>query len=184
MLALNQRMELRTNAPGIALPADTGLAEVMLGYLGDAGTIAEYELCSYEDVSGRDRCRVIAYSPMNFSIDQLAKECMSWSKSPHSDNIKQRVFFVMLENEDEALRTEINFIGAQSFEELEELNRRARFLVSINPYCLQAYLAEQARGVMADHRVTAGISWIDHRRSHAGTFAFSRRPQSRIGHRE
>ena len=29
--------------------------------------------------------------------------------------------------------------------------------MSINPYCLQAYLAEQARGVMADHRVTAGI---------------------------
>jgi hypothetical protein len=44
------------------LDADTALAEVMLGYLEDAGFSAEYELCPHEDDGGRQQCRIIGFS--------------------------------------------------------------------------------------------------------------------------
>ncbi|MGC1301959.1 MAG: AIPR family protein [Caulobacteraceae bacterium] len=45
-----------------ALQQDTALAEVILGDLEEAGAIAEHELCPYEDTTGRNRCRVVAYA--------------------------------------------------------------------------------------------------------------------------
>ncbi|HWW05884.1 AIPR family protein [Collimonas sp.] len=46
----------------IPLAAEVALLEVMLGYLEEAGTFAEHEICPYEDLTGRNRCRVIAYA--------------------------------------------------------------------------------------------------------------------------
>jgi len=46
-----------TNMEGAA-----ALAEVMLGYLEEAGAVTEHELCPCEDVTGRNRCRIIGYS--------------------------------------------------------------------------------------------------------------------------
>ncbi|MEJ1979014.1 MAG: hypothetical protein WDN49_25735 [Acetobacteraceae bacterium] len=45
-----------------ALDHAAALAEVMIGYLEEAGAVTEHELCPYEDVSGRNRCRVIGYA--------------------------------------------------------------------------------------------------------------------------
>lgn len=44
------------------LAADAALAEVMLGYLEEAGVIQEHELCPHEDSTGRNRCRIIGYA--------------------------------------------------------------------------------------------------------------------------
>jgi hypothetical protein len=44
------------------LPSDTALAEIMLGYLEEAGLVAEHELCPFEDTTGRGRCRIIGYA--------------------------------------------------------------------------------------------------------------------------
>src|SRR5688572_32667315 len=44
------------------LAAETALADVMLGYLEEAGLITEHELCPFEDTTGRNRCRVIGYA--------------------------------------------------------------------------------------------------------------------------
>jgi hypothetical protein len=49
-------------APGTSLISDTALAEIMLGYLEEAGLVSEHDLCPYEDTEGRNRCRVIAYA--------------------------------------------------------------------------------------------------------------------------
>jgi hypothetical protein len=38
------------------------LAETMIGYLEEAGAVAEHELCPHVDVTGRNRCRVLGYS--------------------------------------------------------------------------------------------------------------------------
>src|SRR5262249_19599957 len=35
---------------------------VMLGYLEEAGLVAEHDLCPYEDVTGRNRSRIIGYA--------------------------------------------------------------------------------------------------------------------------
>ena len=34
----------------------------MIGYLEEAGAVAEHELCPHQDATGRDRCRIIGYS--------------------------------------------------------------------------------------------------------------------------
>lgn len=44
-----------------SLASDTALADVVLGYMEEAGLVTEHELCPYEDTSGRNRCRVIGY---------------------------------------------------------------------------------------------------------------------------
>ncbi|KAA2213194.1 AIPR family protein [Teichococcus oryzae] len=48
--------------PGTPLAEHVALAEVMLGYLEEAGSVASHDLCPHEDASGRSRCRVAAYS--------------------------------------------------------------------------------------------------------------------------
>ena len=45
--------------PDSALLSDTALADIMLGYMEEAGLVTEHELCPYEDTAGRNRCRVI-----------------------------------------------------------------------------------------------------------------------------
>lgn len=47
--------------PETPLAPDTALADVMLGYMEEAGLVTEHELCPYEDTAGRNRCRVIGY---------------------------------------------------------------------------------------------------------------------------
>lgn len=44
------------------LPADAALADVILGYLEEAGLVEEYVLCPHEDTEGRNRCRILGYS--------------------------------------------------------------------------------------------------------------------------
>ena len=102
--------------------------------------------------------RYVGSSNEHISLEQLVANCESgWSKLSESDIFKQKVLYVMLETEDEVLRTEVNFVGDQSFEELEELNRRARLLVSTNRKCLSFLSERDSYGTIADHRVTAGI---------------------------
>ena len=48
--------------PDMLLAFDVALAEVMLGYLEEAGLATEHELCPYEDLSGRNRCRIVGYA--------------------------------------------------------------------------------------------------------------------------
>jgi hypothetical protein len=48
--------------PEAALAGDTALADVMLGYMEEAGFVTEHELCPYEDAAGRNRCRMIGYA--------------------------------------------------------------------------------------------------------------------------
>ncbi len=48
--------------PESALASDTALADIMLGYMEEAGLVTEHELCPYEDTAGRNRCRVIGYA--------------------------------------------------------------------------------------------------------------------------
>ena len=38
------------------------LAEVMIGYLEEAGAVSEHEPCPYEDNGGRNRCRILGYA--------------------------------------------------------------------------------------------------------------------------
>lgn len=42
--------------------AQLALAEVMLGYMEEAGLVTEHELCPYEDSAGRNRCRITGYA--------------------------------------------------------------------------------------------------------------------------
>lgn len=41
---------------------DAALADVMLGYIEEAGVVTEHELCPYEDSAGRNRCRITGYA--------------------------------------------------------------------------------------------------------------------------
>lgn len=54
----DKRSELE---PGTPLPEDTALAETVLGYLEEAGLVAEHDLCPHQD-TGHRRCQVLAYS--------------------------------------------------------------------------------------------------------------------------
>ena len=38
------------------------LAEVMIGYLEEAGSVSEHEPCVFESTIGRSRCRIVAYA--------------------------------------------------------------------------------------------------------------------------
>lgn len=44
------------------LASDAALAEVMLGDLEEAGALSEHEPCAFEETSGRNRSRIVAYS--------------------------------------------------------------------------------------------------------------------------
>lgn len=48
--------------PDLPLREHTALAEVMLGYLEEAGSVTGHDTCPHEDTSGRNRCRIVAYS--------------------------------------------------------------------------------------------------------------------------
>lgn len=100
--------------------------------------------------------KYVGSSKERLSLDRLPAKCKSWDKVPV---VEQKLFFLMLANEDEALRTEVNFVGEeQRFEDLEKLNRRARFIASIGTECLPEYMGwEERRGRVADHLVTAGV---------------------------
>ncbi|HEX5183395.1 MAG TPA: hypothetical protein VFW19_09625, partial [Allosphingosinicella sp.] len=45
-----------------SLAADIALTEIVLGDLEEAGVLSEHDLCPHEDVSGRNRSRIIGYS--------------------------------------------------------------------------------------------------------------------------
>lgn len=47
---------------GMPLLRDTALVDVMLGYMEEAGLVSEHELCPFEDASGRNRGRILAYA--------------------------------------------------------------------------------------------------------------------------
>jgi len=47
---------------GAPLASEVALVDVMLGYLEEAGTIGDHEFCPHEDTTGRNRCRIVAYS--------------------------------------------------------------------------------------------------------------------------
>jgi hypothetical protein len=51
--------EMDTDAP---YATSAALADVMLGYLEEAGLVTEHELCPYEDSDGRGRCRITGYA--------------------------------------------------------------------------------------------------------------------------
>lgn len=57
--ALARRAELDQETP---LLEATALAEVMLGYLEEAGAFTEHDLCPHQDAGGRRPCRVIGFS--------------------------------------------------------------------------------------------------------------------------
>ena len=48
--------------PEMPLALDAAVAEIMLGYLEEAGVVADHEVCPYEDSAGQGRCRIIGYS--------------------------------------------------------------------------------------------------------------------------
>lgn len=47
---------------GSELDQAAGLAEVMIGYLEEAGAVSEHEPCVFESTIGRSRCRIVAYA--------------------------------------------------------------------------------------------------------------------------
>ena len=54
--------------PDTPLASDTALADIMLGYMEEAGLVTEHELCPYVDAAGRNRCRVVGYAlPEDFA---------------------------------------------------------------------------------------------------------------------
>lgn len=55
-----QLQELESDQSQLAI--DAALSEVMLGYLEEAGALSEHVPCPYEDVAGRNRCRILAYA--------------------------------------------------------------------------------------------------------------------------
>ena len=96
----------------------------------------------------------LSKSPL--SLDQLPTKCEDLR---NVRSIEQKIFFLLLENEAEALRTEANFVAEeQRFDRLEELNRRARFLARIGFECIPSDFGfEQRKAIVAEHLVTAGI---------------------------
>ena len=62
----------------MTLARDSALADVMLGYMEEAGLVSEHELCPYEDGSGRTRCKVVAYALPEDSgrLDIFTAECL------------------------------------------------------------------------------------------------------------
>lgn len=47
---------------GDPLTDEVAVADVMLGYLEEAGTIGEHEFCPHQDTTGRNRCEVIGFA--------------------------------------------------------------------------------------------------------------------------
>ena len=80
------------------------------------------------------------------TLDQLPAKCKNIANVPV---IEQKILFLLLAYENEALRTEVNFITEeQKFEELEQLNHRARFLASVHFECLPTFFTDDQRKIM------------------------------------
>jgi hypothetical protein len=100
------------------------------------------------------------------NVIKLAREVAS-ARSTESESssdllnqlVEEKAFYLLLDAEDESLRTEINFVGDEGkIPALESLYGRAAFLASIGKECLPGYFNERERkGKIADHQVTAGI---------------------------
>jgi hypothetical protein len=120
------------------------------------------------------------FEKRNVTLDRIKAKCKDWSvgssqnltfaaASVGSDGfgpgskgdavVEQKSFYLLLEAEDESLRTEVNFIGEEGkIERLENLYRRAAFLGSISGECLPEKFSErQRKGIIADHQVTVGL---------------------------
>lgn len=54
-----KHLELQQDGP---LSYDVAFAEIVVGYLSEAGAVSDCDLCPHEDQTGQGRCRVIAYS--------------------------------------------------------------------------------------------------------------------------
>jgi hypothetical protein len=100
------------------------------------------------------------------NIKKLSREvAIARSRESASDNellnqlVEEKAYYLLLDVEDESLRTEINFISDEGrIPALENLYDRAAFLASIGKECLPGYFAErQLTGTIADHQVTAGL---------------------------
>lgn len=50
------------------LALDTALADIMLGYMEEAGLSTEHEFCPFEDTAGRNRCKLIGYALPDDSV--------------------------------------------------------------------------------------------------------------------
>jgi hypothetical protein len=107
----------------------------------------------------KDKCKTWP----NVEIKKLAREISSARSKGGSDLlnsfVEQKAFYLLLAAEDEALRTEVNFLGEEAkIEHLERLYDRATFLAGIGGECLPKYFNETQRsGIIADQKVTVGL---------------------------
>jgi hypothetical protein len=118
------------------------------------------------------------FAEENVTLTMLKDKCKSWPtvdilkfpreissarlsvKSKLLDRfVEQKAFYLLLAGEDEALRTEVNFVGEEAkIERLESLYDRATFLGSIGRECLPRHFDEpQSKGIIADQQITAGL---------------------------
>jgi hypothetical protein len=118
------------------------------------------------------------FAQENITLAMLKDKCKSWptvdistfprdiSNARSTRNydllnkfVEQKAFYLLLAAEDEALRTEVNFVGEEAkIERLENLYDRAAFLGGIGRECLPRYFNEpQSIGIVADQQVTAGL---------------------------
>ena len=113
-----------------------------------------------DDLPARCKTWPRAASQNSAFLGASARFTGSESNSNERDfGIEQKAYYLLLEAEDEALRTEVNFIGEEGkVERLENLYRRAEFLASVGVECLPASFEDHKRkGLTAEHQVTAGL---------------------------
>jgi hypothetical protein len=107
----------------------------------------------------KDKCK----SWPTIDIPKFPREISNARSTRNSDLlnrfVEQKAFYLLLAAEDEALRTEVNFVGEEGkIERLENLYDRATFLGSIGRECLPRHFDEpQSKGIVADQQVTAGL---------------------------
>ncbi|HWU44881.1 MAG TPA: hypothetical protein VN132_15620, partial [Bdellovibrio sp.] len=101
------------------------------------------------------------FAKSNVTLGQIHTKCKVWHNGAASESaqpdvrIEQKAFYVLLEAEDESLRTEVNFIGEEGkVERLENLHNRAAFLASVDGECLPGYFAPEVRKTrIADYQI-------------------------------
>jgi hypothetical protein len=144
------------------------------------GEVAGQNNLAYRDFFDAYKKELESYfEKRNITLDRIKAKCKDWSLAnsrnltvaaagsdgyaPGSKQgdvvVEQKAFYLLLEAEDEALRTEVNFIGDEGkMERLENLYRRAAFLGSVGGECLPEKFSERQReGMIADHQVTVGL---------------------------
>jgi len=137
---------------------------------------------AYREFFGAYKTELETYfEKRNVTLDRVKARCRDWSLSglrrpvlatagAHASGsgyqsnadliaVEQKAFYLLLEAEDESLRTEVNFIGEEGkIERLEHLYRRASSLAAVGAECLPDNFGEREReGIFADHQVTAGL---------------------------